>query len=183
MHAFGGGNAYAEVTSQRGGGLYYPHKTLAPYRYAPMDMELGPGMQPRIYEAIASAWKGEFRSLSGSVVDGATERQFRDALLVATTCPTLDAAAKAAGYLTVSMAPESTRDAAAGKAPAPPAQKPWLTSSFSLSLDGIDTSRVTRIESFAVSQGTLANRLGVTRDYQVEPGGSRCSARTCRRRC
>jgi hypothetical protein len=105
--------------------------------------------------------------------DERSERQFFNALLVETTLPTLDASARETGLLTLKLAPEYTRDvvpAAGSKSSSPgPQQKAWQTSNFRLPIDGLDTSRVSRIESFSVGQTVASDELGSERDYAREP--------------
>jgi hypothetical protein len=43
------------------------------------------------------------------------------------------------------------------------AQKVWQVSNFRLAVDGLDTSRVSRIESFRVGQTVLSDDLGAQR--------------------
>ena len=49
-------------------------------------------------------------------------------------------------------------------------QKIFLPSNFRLQIDGLDCSKVTKIESFTVKQGVASKDIGSARDSQKEPG-------------
>ncbi len=49
------------------------------------------------------------------------------------------------------------------------AQKVWLPSNFRLQIDGLDCSKVNKIDSFTVKQ-TVIDDVGESRDFVKEPG-------------
>jgi len=88
----------------------------------------------------------------------------------------MDSASKEPGYLTIRFAPEVIRSVApqGAKAAGPVAgekqQKSWLPSNFRLEIDGLDCSRVNRIEPLAVRANAAPGGIGDARDYAKEPG-------------
>jgi hypothetical protein len=52
-----------------------------------------------------------------------------------------------------------------------PQQKMWLPSQFRLSIDGIDCSRVAKIDSFSVKQNVKQLYVGSSRYPELEPTG------------
>jgi hypothetical protein len=82
-------------------------------------------------------------------------REFVGARITEVTVPALDTAEKKPGFLTVRIAPESVRFVRGdGAGPAGGAirlaSRSWLPCHFRVSLDGLDGSRITRVESFTV---------------------------------
>jgi hypothetical protein len=176
---YAGGSPYADVVLDAAGANYYRRKHIGQPKYEAIELQLGPDLEPALARLISSSWVGEHRLSDGAIqgVDGAgvviSERQFFRALLVETTIPTLDVSAKQSGALTIKLAPEYTRDvapSAGAKSSLPATQKQWLTSNFRFSIDGMDASRVSRIESFSVGQSAAGDELGIQREVTREPG-------------
>jgi hypothetical protein len=106
-------------------------------------------------------------------LDAKSERQFTNALLTETTIPAMDGASREPAYITLKFAPEFIRSVkASGKVTADykMEQKIFLPSNFILKIDGLDCSKVTKIESFTVKQGVASKDIGSARDSQKEPG-------------
>ena len=51
-----------------------------------------------------------------------------------------------------------------------PAQKQFLPSNFRLEIDGLDCTKVSKIDSFTVKQPIQTDDIGDKRDYKKEPG-------------
>src|SRR5262249_54672525 len=49
-------------------------------------------------------------------------------------------------------------------------QDMWLPSNFRLEIDGLDCTRVSRIDPFTVKQHAVADQIGDARDFLKEPG-------------
>ncbi len=92
-------------------------------------------------------------------------REFHDALITEVTIPKLDAASKEPGYLDVTLTTEGT-ETKSDTGPIQPAvntkQKPWTTANFRLEIDGVDCTRVNKIDSFTVKQQIVEFREGRT---------------------
>jgi hypothetical protein len=74
--------------------------------------------------------------------------------------------------MTLKLAPEYTRTKkASGKVQQPTQveQKRWLPSNFRLEIDGLDCTRVNKIDSFTLKQSVISSPIGENRDYEREP--------------
>jgi hypothetical protein len=48
-------------------------------------------------------------------------------------------------------------------------QKIWVASNFRLEIDGLDCTRVNKIDAFTIKQGVLADSVGDVRDLKLKP--------------
>ncbi len=84
------------------------------------------------------------------------ERGFVGALVHATSFPAFDAGSKDIGYLSVALLPRTILPPANPGTKlglslgGGPKQKPWQPSNFRLQIDGLDCTKVSRIEAFTV---------------------------------
>ena len=178
LKAIDGGDAHGEVITIPSGSGGFPNKTISNLRYDDFALQLGFGMTKAVYDWIAASWKMNYIRKQGSITtadfnyQAKSERQFRDALITETSFPALDAASKDAGYLTLQFATEETIDLPASGALSAPAtkQKLWLTSNFKLQIDGIDATKVSKIEAFSVKQQFVESEVGPGRIGGKEPG-------------
>jgi len=176
-----GGDAYGEVVTESLGPAYFQKKHLGGVRYADIEMELGLGLTKSFYEWIAASWQMNYARKNGKVVAldfnmvAKSEREFFNALITETTVPALDGASKEPAYRTVRVRPEYTRVrkpsarkvavAAFGKE-----ARAWLPSNFRVQIDGLDCSKVQRVDSFTVKQTAPQDAVGDARDYEIVPG-------------
>jgi hypothetical protein len=82
------------------------------------------------------------------------------------TLPALDGASKDQVYLTVKIAPEYTRlKKGSGKTVKPETgrQKEWLQANFKLDIDGLDCTRVSKIDALTVKQTLVHDDVGEAR--------------------
>jgi T4-like virus tail tube protein gp19. len=175
-----GGDVSADVIEEPPkSGTSFTKKHIGQPKYSDIELSVGFGMTQSFYDWIAASWQLNYQRKNGSIVaadlslQAKSERQFFNALVTETTIPALDAASKDPAYLTVSFSPEYTRDAKASGKLAPektPTQKAFLPSNFRLELDGLDCSKVSKIDSFTVKQTVATDDIGDARDMQKEPG-------------
>jgi len=172
-----GGGATAEVISEAVGEDRYSHKHLGNVKYEEFSMQLGFGMNKAVYDWIAASWTRNFTRKNGAVVaadfkfDVKSERKFSNALITETGIPACDGSSKDPGYLSLSFAPEQTQDVkASGTLSVGKQQKLWLPSNFKLEIDGLDCSKVNKIDAFTVKQAVVAGDLGEERLPTREPG-------------
>jgi phage tail-like protein len=183
-----GGGMSADVLSSREGGDPFEKKQLAHPRYNAIELQLSFAAGKPVYDWINASWKSNPQRRSGSIVgadaNGRTqwETQFQNALLLETTIPALDASTKEPGYLTLAFLPERVAEhkgpAAAGAAAAaaaatgePTRAKQFIVSNFRLELDGLDCTRVARIDPFTVKQEiTTVSSGGEAREPTKVPG-------------
>jgi hypothetical protein len=174
-----GGEPVAEVIEQTAADSGFSKKHIGPPTYEPIQLRVGLGLAKELYDWIADSWNMTHDRKDGAIVTadanlGAkSQRQFFDALITETTFPALDGASKDAAFLTLKFAPEHTRvTKASGKVTAPTQnlQKQFVASNFRLELAGLDTTKVSRIESFTVRQNLSTFREGTARDTSLVPG-------------
>lgn len=174
-----GGEIVAEVVVEPVGQEPFAKKHLGNVRFEEIVLGLDLGTAGDVFTWIAESWKGQAKPRDGAIVETDARltpqerREFRHALITETTIPTLDAASKAPGQLTVKLAPEEITRKKAGGAAGPKVgakQKQWLASNFRLELDGVETKTVSKIDAFTVKQAVAADDVGDTRIGRREPG-------------
>lgn len=172
-----GGGATADVIEETVGSDRFAHKHLGNVKYEDFSMQFDFGMKKGIYDWIAASWTANYSRQSGSVIaadfqgDVRSERRFFNALITETGIPACDASSKDPGYLSLSFAPERTTDVkASGTLAVGTKQKLWLPSNFKLEIDGLDCSKVNKIDAFTIKQSVVSDDIGETRDYQKVPG-------------
>ena len=120
---------------------------------------------------IAQSWRREFNRKSGHVIHAdlnyraQLQHNFYDALIEEVAIPALDASSKEGLYLKVKIRPERIElingDQSKLQVPHLGRQKLWQASAFRLKLDnGVDVSKVFKIDSFTVKQGIKALTAG-----------------------
>jgi phage tail-like protein len=174
-----GGDAYADVVEITDGASLVTQKHIGGVKYDDIDLSIGFGLAQDVYDWIAATWKRDYSRKDGSVVaadmngNAKTERQFFKALVSEVTIPALDASAKTAGFLGLKISPEYTRDQKAGGKVAVTkavAQKQFLAQNFRFELGTLPCDKVTKIESFTVTQEIAVDNVGHGRDFVNEPG-------------
>jgi phage tail-like protein len=178
-----GGAIYAEVVNEPMGADKIVHKHIGQPKYQDFTMQIGFSMAKPVYDWIAAAWKGNYQRKNGEVtamdfnLKPTSTKQFYNALLTEVTMPALDGASKEPAYMTVKFAPEYTRNAkaaseksAAATAAPKGEQKTFIPSNFRLEIDGLDATKVNKIDAFTVKQTAVQNSVGDARDQQREPG-------------
>ena len=172
-----GGGATADVIKEQPTSTErFSRKHLGNVKYEEFSMQLGFGMTKAVYDWIAASWTSSYARKDGAVVaadfksDIKSKREFFDALITETGIPACDASSKEAGYLTLNFAPEFTRDVkASGTLSAGKQQKLWLPSNFKLEIDGLDCTKVNKVDGFTVKQAVVTDEIGDGRDYEREP--------------
>lgn len=171
-----GGGATADVIVETVGEDRYAHKHLGNVKYEEFTMQMGFSMNKAVYDWIAASWTKSFTRKDGAVVaadfksDVKSKREFFGALITETGIPACDASSKEAGYLTLNFAPEYTRDVkASGTLSAGKQQKLWLPANFKLEIDGLDCTKVNKVDAFTVKQAVVTSEIGDSRDYEREP--------------
>jgi hypothetical protein len=108
--------------------------------------------------------------------EGAEQRRltFSQALITEVGFPALDAASKDAAQIALKITPEFTQRAPGSGAKTSASlpkgmQKQWLRSNFRLTIDGLDCTRVNRVEPVIVRQAVAEDQVGELRDYERQP--------------
>jgi len=179
LKAVDGGAISAEVIEEKLGPDFFVKKHIGQPKYEDIELTIGFELVQDVYDWIAASWNMNYARKDGSIVatdanlQAKSERQFYHALITEVTIPALDGAAKDPAFLTVKFSPEYTREVkAAGKliAPKPEAQKRFLPSNFRLEIDGLDCTKVNKIDSLTVKQTVGTDDIGDARDIVKEPG-------------
>jgi len=155
-----------------------PKKHIGGVQYEPITFQVGVPLAPVLQQWIASTLRGEGVTHGGAVIGYDTQRRevqrrnFSFALISKVTFPTLDASNPEPGLVSVVVVPERVeiaRGSGAVAAVEQTRQKSFVSSNFRLELDGIDTSRVSKIDSFTIQQKLAPQPMGGVRDPGLEP--------------
>jgi phage tail-like protein len=178
VKAVAGGDISAEVISEPMGSYAFVKKHIGPPKYEDFELQVGFGMSTTFYDWISAAWNQNYQRKSGAIISTdfdltpISERQFENALITETTIPALDASSKDAAYLTVKFSPEYTRNAkptgTVGKLTADK-QKAFVPSNFRIEIDGLDCSKVNKVDALTVRQTVSTDVIGDARGYLKEP--------------
>jgi hypothetical protein len=180
LDAVSGGGVKAEVIDERmePGGLL--RKRLGPPRAQEIALQVGLAMDPAFYRWIAQTWEAGSPPSPGVTRNGAVlelddsgavraRREFVNARLTEVTVPALDVAEKKPGSLTVKILPESVRfvkreGARLESGLLRPDARVWMPCNFRVLLDGLEETRITRVEAFTVKTVASRNALKGTRE-------------------
>jgi phage tail-like protein len=178
--AFRGGGAVAEVVTEKVGDDRIARKHIGPPRYEDIELQVGFGMKNELYDWIAASWDRQYVRKDGAVVvadfagKAASRLEFAHALVTEVTVPKLDGAAKDPAYLTVKLSPELVRvkkgDGKVAGTIGKNEQKLFLPANFRVTIDGLDCTKVARVDALTVKQQTVADDIGDARDSMREPG-------------
>jgi hypothetical protein len=154
-----GGSVYSDVVSVFEGGLHFAKKHLGPPKYEAFTIPIGVAMPDGLFDWVAGSWRSTPEAKDGAVlgVDAnfniKSETGFSGALVLETRIPALDAASKQAGYLTVRFQPKFIDvKPGAGKLSLVFAKQLWRTANFRLQIDGLDCTKVSKIDAFTVKR-------------------------------
>jgi len=141
----------------------YVHKHIAGVKYENVTLKMGLNMQPAAYEWVSSFLRGEMPRHDGAIVttDGDLNMKrrmdFVNALITEIGLPALDAASKGTATMTLKFQPESTRTkVVTGKfSGSPSPNKLWSPANFRLTIEGLDCTRVNKIDAFTLKQNAI----------------------------
>lgn len=152
----------AEVIEEASGADYFVKKHIGQPRYGEVTLTVG-AESKGIYDWVAAAWAMNYQRKNGKIVVGDTTHEFFNALITETTLPAVDANSRAAVGMQVKFAPEYTRQVKpTGGEPGSP--KLWTANSFRFSVEGLDTSKVVRVDKLVVKQTAVTDDIGDARD-------------------
>lgn len=181
LASFEGGGAYAEVIQEVTVQDAFVRKHVGQPRYEDLVVELHPGANKTAMQWVEKCWAATPERKDGKIslvtLTGASagEREFFQGVATDTTFPACDIASKERGAITVKITPELVRETAA-KGAAPKTGDPkspggvWSPANFTLQIDGLDCSKVVRIEAFTVKRAALRDDIGDARDALPQPG-------------
>lgn len=158
-----GGSPVAAVISEKADSSGIAKKHLGKISYSPLVLQCGPRMGPVLFDWINASWTGKAQQKDGSILTAdvslavISQRDFVHALITETTFPALDGSSKDPAYLTVTLAPEYTRDSKpSGKVTGEPVKQTlWTASNFRVAIDGLNCTRVMRVDALTVKQAVV----------------------------
>jgi phage tail-like protein len=178
-----GGHATSDVVNEKIGPDHIIHKHIAGVKYEDITVNCGTGMSKGFYEWVKASFDHNYQRKGGAVITA--DYNFKEhsrltwynGLVSEIGFPALDAASKDAAKMTIKVKPEFTRVATTSGGPSvsgkyainPNVQKKWLPANFRLKIDGLDCTRVNKIEAIVVKQKIIDNAVGELRDYEAEP--------------
>jgi hypothetical protein len=175
-----GGDITADVIEEKAGPSQYVKKHIGVPKYSEFDMQIGFSMTKGTYDWIAASWNLNYQRKNGAIVacdhkgDARSQTEFFNALLTEVGIPACDGSSKEPAYLTMKFKPEYSRvTKASGKMAGEfgkSEQKLWLPQNFRLSIDGLDCTKVNKVDAFTVKQAIADDAIGDARDDMIEPG-------------
>ena len=156
-----GGGQTADVQTHIDGSDFFAHKQLAAARPEDISIQVGSTIPSGLFDWIAASWGSKPPARDGALLRCDStyivrrETPFRGAFVAETSFPAFDASSKEQGRLTIRLVPRTTGpetspgtklQVSIGKG----TSKVWLTSNFRLLIDGIDCTKVARIEPFSI---------------------------------
>jgi phage tail-like protein len=170
-----GGNATSDVVNEKVGADGFTRKHLAGVKYEDITVNAGTGMNKAFYDWVKSSFSPTApQRKSGAIVAAdfnfkeLQRMTFANALITEVGMPALDAASKDAAKMTIKLSPEFTRMVTKpGASLGTSNQKvlKWSSSNYQLLIDGLDTSRVSKIEALVIKQKVTENPTGDNRDF------------------
>jgi hypothetical protein len=173
-----GGGIKTDLISEPVGPHHVVFKHIGPAKYEDFTISVGLGTSAPLQQWIQDSWNHAYTRKNGSVIQADFDlrekfrRDFFHALVSEIGFPALDGSDKKPGYLTVKFSPETIHnrkgDGSLIKGVLGGQQKAWSHSNFEFLLDGMETSRVSKVDAFAVKQTAVEE--GVPGGDAKEPG-------------
>ena len=172
-----GGNVVGEV-AKLAGEQFFVRKQLANVGVRDIVLEFGAGMNPALYNWMKAALERKAGPKSGAILtvdfkgEVRSRLEFHDEHITQITIPAADATSKDPLRFGIRLTPEHTTLApGSGKPAAAPLskQKLALASSFRLTIDGLDMSRASNVESLTIDLPMRRDDVGESRDYAKGP--------------
>ena len=165
-----GGNAFADVVNEKVGADHLSRKHIAGVKYEDITVNCGTGMSKAFYDWVGTSVGAAGQAMNGSLVltdfnlKVRSQNDFFNALITEVGMPALDAASKDAAKMTIKFAPEFTRSATRTGSLTGTNLRPqkWNVSNFKLTINGVDTSRVSKIDALVIKQVFTNGVVGET---------------------
>ena len=160
VNAVEGGLAFGDVVKENGEDFFFK-KHLGNAGFRDIRLEFGADMDKSVYDWIAASLAMNYSRKDGAIVGAdfqgnvISRLEFQSALITEVTFPAVDATSKDTAKMSIVLSPERTvlNRKASGKlglTGGAKAQKKWLPANFRLSIDGIDTKKVSKIDALTV---------------------------------
>lgn len=164
-----GGFPFGKVSEYQAGDGTPAEKFISGVGFQDLVIAAGAGLSDELRGWMSDTLAGKGSHKNGSLHAGdfkrnvENTREFSHALLRAITFPACDASSKDPISLQLRIAPEVAQfSLGTGQLALPPAlkQKPWLAANFRLTIPGLPTSRVSKVEALTVKQQVIEVREG-----------------------
>jgi hypothetical protein len=175
----GGGAAYADVINEALGPDHVVRKHIGAPKYELISLKVGADMPRPLATWVSDSLNLKFVPKNGAILGldfnmrEQSRRTFSNALLTSIMFPELDQSSKEAAFISLKLAPEITHVATATGTPVGPLpsapQKVITSSNFRISIDGLDTSHVSKIDAMDIKMKVGSEGLGVVRDPARSP--------------
>jgi hypothetical protein len=181
IKSIAGGFHKGEVASEQAGPNFRAFKHVATVDIEPLKVELAMALSRPMMDWIACSWRQTgYERRSGHIghgdfgLESRIEQHFKNALLVETGFPALDAKSKEALFLNCTILPEQL-EIVQGSGPifgsTSPKQKMWQACNFHVDIRGIDTSGINKVDAFTVKMKHKKFHYGAMRQAEIEPTG------------
>lgn len=180
VKAFDGGVISADVINEPVGQDRVQRKHLGKPKFGEITLFIGTSMSKGVYDWISQALKRQPIRKNGAIValdHSLAEKQrlvFMNALITEITFPAADGTSKEPAYIVLKFQPEyiqyTTGTGAKAQYPGQQQQKIMLPANFRLTINGIDTTRVNKVEALTIKIPPVESSVGSARDYQTTPG-------------
>ncbi len=176
----GGGGASGDVILEPTGPDRVVRKHLGGVKYNDIRLGIETGMSATVFQWIKAVLDRQPSRKSGAIISADVQHRererlsFKDALIAEIGFPALDASSKDAGRIVLTLAPEFTKLTPTPSHPvitgptAAKTQKKWLVANFRLQIDGLDTSKINRIEALTIKQKLVESAVGELRSVRKE---------------
>src|SRR6266568_2478503 len=173
------GGIKGDLLAQQVGGQAYRVKGIHNPVVDPVTVQVGFSMSSGFYDWVQASWDGECTRQNGSIIiydhnlNPLYEYQFKHALILETTVPTLDASSKDPAFMTIKFQPEVAEHklfptGSYIQPKRPGVQKLRLPCNFRVDIGG-PVKRVSKIETFTVKQNAKPVSCGPDWMYQIAP--------------
>jgi phage tail-like protein len=194
VQSIAGGHATSDVVTEKVGAAPYKvapdkvgpdniqKKHVANVKYEDITVNCGTGMSRNFYDWIKASFDHQYSRKNGAVITAdyngkeVTRLDWFNGLITEVGFPALDGASKDAAKMSIKISPETTRMTAHSGGSMgrtykndQTIQKKWLPANFRLQIDGLDCSRVNKIEAITVKLAPAGNQVGVERAISGVP--------------
>jgi hypothetical protein len=178
IKSFSGCDHEGDVVANDLSGYSFQSKHLANFKTTPGKVKVGAGMGKHFWDWMKASLEAGYVRKSGSVIWGdfdynaRTELTWSDALITSIGLPAFDASAKAAVEIDVEFQAERVRIAkASGKISSTykAGQKAFLSNNWRLEIDGLNCTRVSKIDAMTWKCSVATDHTGPQREPQIVP--------------
>jgi len=173
-----GGTATGIVVNEKIGPDRVIKKHIAGIRYEDITVTCGTGMTKGFYEWLKDTLNKRNPRKNGAIIQAdsngkeVSRLNFTNAMITQIIFPAPDAASKDAIKMTITITPQYTQQVqGSGKALGQPmvVQKKWIGSNFRLTIAGLDTTKVNKIDTLVFKQAAATDAMGSARDSTQIP--------------